>query len=519
MPKIGVSQQSLDRNTVIRYAPFMVISREDFISLCSTQSVVSFSETMVLDMETPVTVLSRLKDYPDLVLLEGISEQVKHDRYSYIGFDAYLKITCHASFYALNFKSGKTSTATGNFYDFLEGIMARYSLAKGSQAPFSCGLMGSMSYECVSYLESIPLPQKRSLNTPLATFIVPHFVIIFDNLTHQVSVYRNCFTEDVAPSDYGALYDANLKDLQSVLGLLLAPLSHAISPLDDLIGNYDVLKGEASVDEATFKSQVQRCQEYIKAGDIFQIQVSRRVSLPFTGDPFDLYRYVRNYNPSPLLFYLKFGDVYLMGASPEILVTCMDRKMVIRPLAGTRKRYSKDKTESEIIQELIHDPKEIAEHIMLVDLARNDIARACELGSVKVTELMNTEKYTHVIHMVSEVEGHLTPESTAVDALKYGFPAGTVTGTPKIRAMEIISELEVEQREFYSGGVVFLDFQGDLKSALTIRSMLVTDGRVYTQSAAGIVADSIPEMEFKETNNKMRSCLSAMMQLSDREDL
>ena len=209
---------------------------------------------------------------------------------------------------------------------------------------------------------------------------------------------------------------------------------------------------------------------------------------------------------------MKFDDYALVGASPEILVNVDNDKMIIRPLAGTRKRYSKEKTEPETCEELVNNEKEIAEHIMLVDLARNDIGRACELGSVAVTELMNTEKYTHVIHMVSEVEGTLRKECTSVDALKYGYPAGTVTGTPKIRAMEIISELEEEQREFYSGGVVFLDFTGDLKSALAIRSIAVKDGVAYTQAAAGIVADSLPEDEFKETKNKMRSCLSAMHQ-------
>lgn len=484
--------------------------KETFLQAFKTSPVVSLSETFVLDTETPISVTYRFLDEPYFVLLEGVSEQVKYDRYSYFGLDPYLRISTQDTTCSLHYNTGKTHTETSNFYDFLEKITRKYRLSKTQHTPFNTGLMGYITYECFSHLEQVPLAKNRSMKSPWAEFIMPQTLLIFDNLYHSVTIVRNCFTE--AEQDAETAYNKAKDALEKTKAKLLAPLSHPIAPLPNKIDNYEELNADFNVDKETFFKQVERCKEYIKAGDIFQIQVSRRASVPFNDDPILLYRYLRNYNPSPLLYYLKLDNRALIGASPEILVNAEDNKMIIRPIAGTRKRYSREKTEDEICHELLHDEKEKAEHIMLVDLARNDIGRACKTGSVAVTELMIAEKYTHVIHMVSEVEGVLRDDCTAIDALKYGFPAGTVTGAPKIRAMEIITEMETDQREFYSGGILFLDFTGEMKSALTIRSIYVTEGKAYTQAAAGIVADSIPEMEFLETKNKMRACLSAMHQ-------
>lgn len=488
-----------------------MLNLDTYSSLLSTQPIVSLSKTIVLDAETPVTVLYRFLNDGDFVFLEGISEQVKHDRFSYLGLNPYLTITCNDKDFELKYDNGSVENHSGNVYDFLEELLSKYKLdVSDHNIPFQSGVLGNICYEYFTHLEDVELPGKRTIGLPWAKFIVPRTMLVFDNLYNRLTIVENTFSESV--TDKELAYDQAQSRLESTLKKILKPLSQEILPLPNDIDPYDEIDHSINVTPEKFEASISTCKDYISAGDIFQIQVSRRASIPYQNDPILLYRYLRNYNPSPLLFYLKFDDYALVGASPEILVNVDNDKMIIRPLAGTRKRYSKEKTEPETCEELVNNEKEIAEHIMLVDLARNDIGRACELGSVAVTELMNTEKYTHVIHMVSEVEGTLRKECTSVDALKYGYPAGTVTGTPKIRAMEIISELEEEQREFYSGGVVFLDFTGDLKSALAIRSIAVKDGVAYTQAAAGIVADSLPEDEFKETKNKMRSCLSAMHQ-------
>ena len=493
-----------------------MLNLETFSSLLKSQPLVSLSKTIVLDAETPVTVLYRFLNDGDFVFLEGISEQVKHDRFSYLGLNPYLTITCNDDSFELKYDNGTVVTETGNVYTFLESLMEKYRLSLSEHnSPFQSGILGNICYEYFTHLEDVKLPKERSMGLPWAKFIVPRTMLVFDNLYNRVTVVENTFSESISSSEIA--YEEAQARLDMTLNKLRKPLTQEILPLPNDIDPYDVIDHEINVSQETFEKNIAVCKDYISAGDIFQIQVSRRSIVPFENDPILLYRYLRNYNPSPLLYYLKFDDFALIGASPEILVNVEDRKMVIRPLAGTRKRYSKEKTESEICEELVTNEKEIAEHIMLVDLARNDIGRACELGSVKVTELMSTEKYTHVIHMVSEVEGQLREECGPIDALKFGYPAGTVTGTPKIRAMEIISELETDQREFYSGGVIFLDFTGDLKSALAIRSIAVKDGVAYTQAAAGIVADSVPEDEFKETKNKMRSCLSAMHQFRTPE--
>ena len=488
----------------------MSVQKDAFISHFFKQPVVSLTETFVLDTETPVSVLYRFLDQPYFVFLEGVSENVKYDRYSYFGFDPYLRLSCKDTNCQTIYSSGNVVENSSNIYDFLEGVMSDFPLKGTTETPFDTGLMGYLTYECFSHLETVPVSKNRVMGSPWAEFILPQSVLVFDNLYHSITIVRNCFTAGKTNPELE--YEKTLSELKNIKKRILEPLTAPIVPLPNNIDNYDVLEADFNVEKAAFFEKVERCKEYIRAGDIFQVQVSRRASVPFSEDPVLLYRYLRNYNPSPLLYYLKMDDRAVIGASPEILVNVESDKMIIRPIAGTRKRYSKEKNEDEICVELLNDEKEKAEHIMLVDLARNDIGRACEMGSVKVTELMVAEKYTHVIHMVSEVEGRLRNECSAIDALKYGFPAGTVTGAPKIRSMEIITEMEEDQREFYGGGILFLSFTGEMKTALTIRSLYVANGKAYTQAAAGIVADSIAEMEFIETQNKMRACLSAMHQ-------
>ncbi|RAP32923.1 anthranilate synthase component I [Candidatus Marinamargulisbacteria bacterium SCGC AG-410-N11] len=493
-----------------------IINNTIFKQQAQQHRVISIFDKMVLDTETPMTVLHRFQHKEEFVLLEGISEHIKHDRFSYLGFDPHLKMTCFSDHFLITDSNGHDTRHTGNLYDFIKEFLATYSSAQHEGLPYTCGLMGHLSYECVSFLEKVPCPKSRPLDTPYAEFMVPKSVLIFDNYFNTVTLVANTILDSnsTPSSELDRYYNQALERLKDIKRTILSPITAPITPLANELdpSTAESIDYDCNIDKETFLGHVNTCKDYITNGDIFQIQVSRRASMPFDGDPLMLYRYVRNYNPSPFLFYVKFNNAYLIGASPEILVGVEKNKMTIRPLAGTRKRYSKTKTEDQIIEELLADEKEKAEHIMLVDLARHDIGRACQISSVKVTDLMSIEKYRHVMHIVSEVEGTLRPECDAVDAFKYGFPAGTVTGTPKIRAMEIIAELEQQQREFYSGSVVYFDFNGNMKSAITIRSMFLKDNRVYTQAAAGIVADSVPELEFNETEHKMRSCLMAMSQ-------
>lgn len=488
------------------------ISKQQFIEQYSTEKVVSVNRKIVLDVATPVSVMHRFLDERYFVFLESISEHTKYDRFSFFAFDPYIVLNAYPDKITEEYEDGHIETVKENLYDYLDTLLKKYHYKSDSMQPFQAGILGYMSYECVQYLENINFPAERELDTPLATFIMPKFVLIFDNLFNTLTLVRNVYTDRHQTEDASALYDTVLQQLDQLEKKIFTPLKSVILPFELIDRNVNI-PYHCNVDEKSFMSQVEKCKQYIKDGDIFQIQVSRRCHIDLVEDDLNkvmLYRYLRYQNPSPFLFYLKLLEDAFIGASPEILVNVDDRVMTIRPIAGTRKRFSNSRSEKEIEQELINDEKEKAEHIMLVDLARHEIGHACKYGSVNVNELMVVEKYSHVIHMVSDVTGELKDSKSAIDALKYGFPAGTVTGAPKIRAMEIISELETKQREFYSGGIIFLDFLGNLKSALTIRSMYVKNNRAYTQAAAGIVADSIPEMEYKETENKLRSCLSAM---------
>ena len=457
--------------------------------------------------------ISRMVNSKNTVLLEGVSQQVKHDQFTYIGIDPYIIIEdWNGKITETAINSGAEKVSSCSIYDYLKNVLSRYSRIPDTTAPFSTGIMGLLSYESVSYLENISFNKPRRIGIPLSSFVIPRVIITVDNYKKQLDITYSLFTESF-PIEHAQLQlDLAFKKIQEIKGIINASVNQKpFSPLPFLDPTVSI-PYSCNITKSEFLNNIKRCQSYILDGDIFQVQFSRRASIPFDSNPFNLYAYVRCHNPSPLMFYTNFNDVVVLGSSPELLVNVDQNKMTIRPIAGTRKRFSKNRSEADIIHELCHDEKEKAEHIMLVDLARHDIGRACQTNSVVVNELMYIEKYSHVIHLVSDVVGQLKPNYDAIDALKFGFPAGTVTGAPKIRAIEIIEDLENEQREFYAGGVVFADFTGDLKSALTIRTICVKDGMSYTQAAGGVVADSIPEMEYLETENKMKMSLTAMYQ-------
>lgn len=473
----------------------------------ATYTVVPLSETLILDAETPISILFRFLDQDELFLLEGILGSIKHDRHSYLGFDAYVTITCFFDRVELQYSDGRKEHRMGSPFDVLREVLQMYRAPVRDAERYLSGIIGYLTYECMTAIETIPLPAERMLGMPLAKFAIPRNLIVCDNVDRSVTVVRNVFVEEAMQRE--AHFDQEKKTLQRLVAQVCTPLPVPVPPLRTVVS--DELRSLTShVSWEQFAQRTEACKEYIKAGDIFQIQISRRMSCPCDVSGVELYRRLRHLNPSPFMFFFKEGENALVGASPELLVKVEDGVVTHRPIAGTRKRYSEHRSEEAIIQELLTNEKERAEHVMLVDLARNDIGRVAQYGSVHVDELMIIEKYSHVVHMVSNAIGTLRPSADALDALMAAFPAGTVTGAPKVRAMEIIAELETMQREFYSGGVVFFDFQGNLKSALTIRSLYLQEGVCHTQAAAGIVYDSIVEQEYKETENKMRACTTVM---------
>ncbi len=491
----------------------MNYSFSEFKKIYKQYDIVPIKLSLKISNALQIHDLLSLLHKDQFVLLEGVSQQVKHDQFTYLGIDPYLTFQdINGTIYEKYTSHNKDFQHTEPIYDFIKKTLKRYQRIPAKLPVFAGGIMGMLTYESVRYLENINFNNSRKLDMPLSHFMIPHLMIIMDNYSQKIQIIYSIFTEFLTPELLAESYERACNKLNETKRLIESAISAASFEPLPLINPYKTVDYRCNMDSDTFIHHVNRCKQYITEGDIFQVQISRRISLPFSGNPYHLYCHLRHHNPSPLMFYVHLNDTHLIGSSPELLVNVDNGKMCIRPIAGTRKRFSKTRSESEIINELQHDPKEKAEHIMLVDLARHDIGRACQVQSVVVNDLMYIEKYSHVVHMVSDVEGDLLPQYDAVDALKFGFPAGTVTGAPKIRAMEIIEELESDQREFYAGGIAFFDFKGNLKSALTIRTILVKEGISYTQAAGGIVADSIPEMELLETENKMKMCLSAMYQ-------
>lgn len=480
---------------------------ERFTQLSQESSVVSLSRKFLLDEETPISLLDKFREQNDLFLLEAIPDNKKHDRFSYIGFDPHAVVTAYEDHVELKYDNDQVEIRNGNMFDILKSLKNEYYSIDNNQKYYN-GIIGFLTYECLQFIENVTFPDIRELDMPLARFIIPKSLIVIDNLNCSMDIVRNIFIkEDLG--DLLSLYNEEYSKFKKLINIILTPTPQK-SELD-VSSNIDMnFEEQSNLSKDEFLEKLNKCKEYIEQGDIFQIQISRRNTFYSESEPLTIYRYLRNLNPSPFMYYIKFDTGHLIGASPELLVKIEDGKVYQRPIAGTRKRFSSSRTEKEIEYELLTDEKEIAEHIMLVDLARNDIGKVSIAGSVNVDELMSIEKYSHVIHMVSNIDGTLKPNYDAIDALKASFPAGTVTGTPKVRAMEIISEMEKVQREFYSGGIMFLDFVGNLKCALTIRSMFIKDKMIYTQAAAGIVYDSIPENEYLETENKMQACITAI---------
>ena len=470
------------------------------------------------DLETPLTLYLKLAQTQNAgkntFLLESVVGGERFGRYSFIGLPATTLLRSYANRIEVVEHGKIIEKHNGNPLDFIAEFQARYKVALTPGLPRFCGgLAGYFGYDAVRYIEprlanSAP---KDDLQLPDIQLLLTEELAVIDNLSGKL--YLIVYANTQQPEAY-AKARQRLKDLRTMLRRAVdAPVTSS-SVRTEAIRDFD---------KVDYLAAVLKAKELIMAGDLMQVQIGQRIRKPYVDSPLSLYRALRSLNPSPYMYFYNFGDMQIVGSSPEILVrneSVKDggKKVTIRPLAGTRPRGSTAEQDIQLATELLADPKEIAEHVMLIDLARNDIGRIAEIGSVKVTDKFVIEKYSHVQHIVSNVEGSLKPNMSNLDVLRATFPAGTLSGAPKVRAMEIIDTLEPVKRGIYGGACGYLSFGGEMDLAIAIRTGVIKDGMLYAQAAAGIVADSVPEMEWQETENKARAVLRAAEQVQDGLD-
>ena len=497
-------------------------SLDEVRQLARDHDLVPVVSELLADCDTPVSAFLRLRLGEGSFLLESVEGGERLARYSFLGGEPLATITVDAGVAVIRDQNGERREACSDPLTLVERetTSLRVAPVAGVDAPFLGGAIGMLSYEAATCFERLPVAAADPLCVPHAWFSIVDTLIVFDHVSHRMTLVTHArvgggpAAAGAGEVDVGAAYDAAVARLQSLRERLRSPLPPpAAAPEQDELERFAVpvdLDGVASISRADFLRAVERCRDYILAGDIFQVQISRRFALPLRAAPFDVYRALRSVNPSPYMFYLDTPAGAVVAASPEMLVRVTGRHVDYHPIAGTRRRGRTPERDLELEAELRSSEKERAEHLMLVDLGRNDVGRVCRTGSVRVRDLMTVERYSHVMHLVSHVEGELREGLTAVDALRAAFPAGTVTGAPKIRAIEVIAEVEPERRGVYSGAAGYLGFGGNLDTAIALRTLLVRDGVAYAQAAAGIVADSTPEEEALEIDNKVAAPLLAV---------
>ena len=476
-------------------------SRQEFKAKAGQGNLIPIYTEVYADLETPVSAYLKLRRGENTFLLESVEGGTQVGRYSFLGRDPSVIFEARGQRVTIRRGSQVTKIETTNPLEELKNLTREFlPVSDPTLPPFAGGAVGYIAYDAARQLEDLPETNPDDLGVPDMLFMFTDTIVAFDNVSHKLTVMHNL---QARPGDnLDLLYDQAAGVLQQILADLRNPLAEAQ-------GQNGQVEAEDSFNsnmkQEDFLAAVEACKSYIKEGDIIQAVLSQRLDTEYEGDAFSLYRALRIVNPSPYMFYLHFAGVKLVGASPEIHVRSYDGNVTIRPIAGTRPRGENVEQDVKLEKELLADEKERAEHLMLVDLARNDIGRVCRYGSVKVTEFMVVERYSHVMHIVSDVEGTLEEGKDAFDLIAATFPAGTVSGAPKIRAMEIVEELEPTRRGPYAGLVGYFSFNGNFDSCITIRTMLVKGNKVYVQAGAGIVADSVPEKEYTETLNKAKA--------------
>jgi len=504
---------------------------ETFKSLSLKGNLVPVYREILADTETPVSATMKLGGSP-LFLLESVEGGEKWARFSFLGSQPSRIIKSWGKRVEIrDTEQGTQFLETDNPFSVLKKELVTYNPVDVPGLPrFYGGLVGYIGYDMVRFFERIPDNERPGLELPDMFFMVTDTVIIFDSLKGKMTVVSNVHINHKSPEsayrEAGEKIDAIIEKLRSsefrnknanIPGTTSCMPRSTPIHLPELLPDSELHRPPSTSNfvssfftKEAFENAVLKGKEYIYSGDVVQVVLSQRFEREFTTGPFDIYRALRIINPSPYMYYLDTGDATLVGSSPEILVRLEGKKVLVRPIAGTRKRGETEDEDNAFGKELKSDPKEIAEHIMLVDLGRNDVGRISETGSVKVTDLMNIERYSHVMHLVSNVEGNLKKGLDAFDVLRACFPAGTVSGAPKVRAMEIIEELEPIRRGPYAGAVGYLSYSGNMDTCITIRTLIIKGTKVYVQTGAGIVADSVPQSEFAETLNKAMGMMRAV---------
>jgi len=489
---------------------------QEFAALAADYNRIPVSIEVLADLETPISSYRKLAEGPYSYFFESVQGGEKWGRYSIIGLpcSTVLKVFGHRAEIWVDGRLAESTEVTDPLA-FVEVFQQRYRSAPRADLPvFHGGLVGYFAYDTVRFVEprlAATTPPDR-LGTPDILLMVSEEVLVFDNLAGTIRLVLN-----VDPSRDNALARA-----QERLRELVARLPQPMAPLPDVVlggaGSSELeQQAESDFTEQQYEAAVERVKEYVLAGDVMQVVPSRRMSIPFDAPPLNLYRALRNLNPSPYMYFLDLEDFHICGSSPEILARLQRGLVTVRPIAGTRRRGRTEEEDVALEAELLADPKEIAEHLMLIDLGRNDVGRIAQTGSVLLSDKMVVERYSHVMHIVSNVTGRLQPGRTAIDVLRATLPAGTLSGAPKIRAMEIIDELEPVKRGIYGGAVGYISWAGDMDTAIAIRTAVIKDGRLYVQAGGGVVADSVPRLEWKETQNKARAVFRAASMALGRE--
>ncbi len=477
------------------------ISEEEFhaLSIQGYNRIPLVAETFA-DLDTPLSLYLKLANKPFSYLLESVQGGERFGRYSFIGLPAETRITVNGHYVTLTQPCGDTTHKVDNPLDYIQRYQSQFKVAPLPGLPrFTGGLAGYFGYDTVRYIEPrlAQTQKKDDLGTPDILLMLTEQLAVVDNLSGKLTFI--VYADTTQPQ----AYQKAKQRLETLQCALRQPVRIPDAP------PYSPCEAKSEFGEEAFKAAVEKAKRYIFDGDIMQVVLSQRMAQPFPASPLSLYRALRSVNPSPYMFYYDMGDHHVVGASPEILVRLEGNNVTVRPIAGTRPRGKTPQQDVDLAAELLADPKELAEHLMLIDLGRNDVGRVAEYGTVKLTDKMVIERYSHVMHIVSNVEAKLKPGISAMDVLKATFPAGTVSGAAKVRAMEIIDELEPSKRGIYAGAVGYLGFNGDMDLAIALRTAVVKNHTLYVQAGAGIVADSVPASEWLETLNKAKAVLRA----------
>ena len=490
---------------------------EEFLKVCEKNNLIVFSYKFFCDYLTPLSIYYQLmkNNTKESFLLESVEGDEKVSQFSFLGFHPLITIKSKNKGVFLKENKGiKKFSLTTDPLEVLKSVMKRYKVWPKKSTRFLGGFVGYLSYDFVRFYEPIGKELEDDINTFDSYFILPKFLIVFDHLHKQIEIFsfliigneNKLSKKNDTSLTKKELYFKEIKTLEKVMKKILKPVQLSLLEFHP----QNSLKAVSNLKKRDFLKAVEKIKEYIRNGEAIQVVFSQRFKLEFRGDPFLVYRYLRLLNPSPYMYYLNFRDIKIVGSSPEMLLRCINKELITRPIAGTRKRGKNEQEDELLKKDLLADPKERAEHIMLVDLGRNDLGRVAKPKTVTVPIFMKVERFSHVMHIVSEARAILDKKFDLFNALRACFPAGTVSGAPKVRAMQIINELEPQRRGIYAGCIGYFSFTNTLDTCIIIRTIVIKDGYAYVQAGAGIVADSKPENEYKETVNKAKAQILAL---------